>query len=87
MDRKARTNSVQTVVSSLAHRLRCGSILPVPNPLGFLPSSRYTIAIDKLADVGEYAGLVVLLHRALRGQGGGGEEERCPDLRPEPCPE
>jgi VanZ family protein len=38
------------------------------DPLGFLPSSRHTLNIDKLAHMGEYAGLAALLHRALRGQ-------------------
>ena len=44
-----------------------------PDPLGFLPSSRRGIDIDRLAHIGEYAGLVALLHRALREQGGGGD--------------
>jgi len=47
-----------------------------PNPLGFLPSSRHTANIDKFAHIGEYAGLTVLLHRALREQGGGGAREQ-----------
>jgi VanZ family protein len=47
-----------------------------PNPLGFLPSSRHTSGIDKLAHVGEYAGLAALLHRALREQGGKGAGEK-----------
>ena len=44
-----------------------------PNPLGFLPSSGHGNHIGNLAHVGEYAGLAALLHRALRGQGGGGD--------------
>jgi VanZ family protein len=38
------------------------------NPLNFLPSSKHTTNIDKLAHIGEYAGLVALLHRAIREQ-------------------
>jgi len=45
-----------------------------PNPLGFLPSSRHALNIDKVAHIGEYAGLAALLYRALREQGGGGAE-------------
>lgn len=41
-----------------------------PDPLNFLPSSGHAVNIDKLAHIGEYAGLVALLHRALREQGG-----------------
>ncbi len=37
-----------------------------PNPLDFLPSSRHTSGLDKLAHIGEYAVLAALLHRALR---------------------
>jgi VanZ family protein len=40
-----------------------------PNPLGFLPLSRHTTNIDKLAHIGEYAGLVALLYRALTRHG------------------
>jgi hypothetical protein len=47
-----------------------------PNPLGFLPSSRHTGGIDKLAHVSEYAGLAALLHRALRERGGRGAGEK-----------
>jgi len=35
------------------------------DPLGFLPSSGRGIDIDKLAHMGEYAGLAALLYRAL----------------------
>jgi hypothetical protein len=41
-----------------------------PNPLGFLPSSRHTGGIDKLAHIGEYAGLAALLYRALSNKMG-----------------
>jgi len=34
-------------------------------PLGFLPSSGHGIDIERLAHIGEYAGLVALLYRAL----------------------
>ena len=37
-----------------------------PDPLSFLPSSRHGDKIDRLAHIGEYAGLTALLHRALR---------------------
>ncbi len=46
-----------------------------PNPLGILPSSRDSNDIDKLAHIGEYAGLAVLLHRALSNSRGGDKEE------------
>ncbi|MDH7485536.1 MAG: VanZ family protein [Anaerolineae bacterium] len=39
-----------------------------PDPLGFLPSSMHSIGIDRLAHIGEYAGLTVLLYRALAGE-------------------
>jgi hypothetical protein len=39
-----------------------------PDPLGSLPSAGHGIDIERLAHIGEYAGLVALLHRALRGQ-------------------
>jgi hypothetical protein len=49
-----------------------------PNPLDFLPSSGHTINIDKLAHIGEYAGLVALLHRALaNSRWGDGERGRA----------
>ena len=35
-------------------------------PLGFLPSPGHGIDIERLAHIGEYAGLTALLHRALR---------------------
>jgi VanZ family protein len=45
-----------------------------PNPLNFLPSSGRAPHIDKLAHIGEYAGLAALLHRALAsGRWGDGE--------------
>lgn len=39
-----------------------------PDPLSFLPSPRYGIDIERLAHIGEYAGLTILLQRALREQ-------------------
>jgi hypothetical protein len=38
------------------------------DPLGFLPSSGHGIGVERLAHIGEYAGLAALLHRALREQ-------------------
>ena len=44
-----------------------------PDPLSFLPSSEHdTLDIGNLAHIGEYAGLVGLLYRALRERGSGG---------------
>ena len=40
-----------------------------PNPLDFLPPSRYTSSIDKIAHVSEYAVLAFLLYRALKKRG------------------
>ena len=36
-----------------------------PDPLGSLPSSGHGVDIERLAHIGEYAGLVALLYRAL----------------------
>jgi len=41
-----------------------------PDPLEFLPPSRYTSSIDKIAHVSEYAVLAFLLYRALKKRGG-----------------
>ena len=38
-----------------------------PNPLGFLRSFGHDIDIGNLAHIGEYAGLITLLYRALAG--------------------
>ena len=38
------------------------------DPLGFLPLGQDTADIDKLAHMGEYAGLAALLYRALTGR-------------------
>jgi hypothetical protein len=47
-----------------------------PEPLGFLPSPTQWGPIGKVAHFAEYAGLAVLLHRALREHRGGGAEEQ-----------
>jgi len=39
-----------------------------PDPLGFLCSGQDTVGVDKLAHMGEYAGLAALLYRALTGR-------------------
>ena len=49
-----------------------------PDPLGSLPSSGRSIDIERLAHIGEYAGLTALLHRALREQGSGGDLSSAP---------
>lgn len=46
-----------------------------PNPLGFLPLSRNAIDVDKFAHIGEYTGLVIMLHRALSNSRGGDWEK------------
>ena len=46
------------------------------DPLGFLPSSGHGINVERLAHIGEYAGLTALLHCALRGQGSKGAREQ-----------
>lgn len=38
-----------------------------PDPLGFLPPSAHGTGINRLAHIGEYAGLAALLYRALAG--------------------
>ena len=49
-----------------------------PDPSGFLPSSGHGIDIERLAHIGEYAGLTALLHCALRKQGSGGDHSSAP---------
>ncbi len=46
-----------------------------PDPLDFLPSSGPGISVDRLAHIGEYAGLAALLHRALSNSRRGDEEK------------
>ena len=46
-----------------------------PDPLGFLPSSGHGIDVERLAHVGEYAGLTALLHHALSNSRGGDWEK------------
>ena len=43
------------------------------DPLDFLPSPGPGISVDRLAHIGEYAGLAALLHRALTEQGRHGD--------------
>lgn len=47
-----------------------------PDPLDFLPPSRYVSSVDKFAHASEYAVLAFLLYRALKGRGSGGTEEQ-----------
>ena len=49
-----------------------------PDPLSSLPSPGHGIDIERLAHIGEYAGLAALLYRALahNKQGSGGTEEQ-----------
>ena len=60
-----------------------------PNPLGSLPSSENGIDIGNLAHIGEYAGLAILLYRALEehGSGGAGEQGRVTEGKPAHNPE
>ena len=54
-----------------------------PDPLGFLPSSGQRIVdIDKLAHMGEYAGLTVLCYRALAGGQQGVKDTKQPAGNP-----
>jgi hypothetical protein len=46
-----------------------------PDPLGSLPSPGHGTDIEPLAHIGEYAGLVALLHRALSNSRGGDWEK------------
>ena len=52
-------------------------------PLDFLPSSGHGIDIERLAHIGEYAGLAALFHRALsNSRGGDWEKGREGDFPP-----
>jgi len=46
------------------------------DPLSFLPSPGHGISVERLAHIGEYAGLTALLHRALREQGSRGAKSQ-----------